>query len=388
MNEHIQQNKNHSQFLIECILKNKISDWNVFVEGLDESISLKNINFRGLELKKINLSSKEESLIDLSNCNFDNCNLIGVNFTKSKLVNSSFKNTTMEGVVFHDAALTEVDISLSTITSSSFHSSFMFGANLEKTKFIECDFNKTDFHKATLKDTIFLSYKFINSNFFKANLAGCKFIYNIHESYFRLNKNIEMHGANFHNAVFSNETYFDEILVSDKTDFRAIFFDKATFTSGTKQSLEYINRKHNWEEWYKHHNVMLSGLVKFFWSHSRYGISAKRVISCFFISCFIFTIIYTLFPFLLSEQDSNGLIRNFYFSIITMSTLGFGDIHPSMNCWLGQIIVIIQVVYGYILFGSLLTILSNLFNSDGPATGLVKHKDESEISITYTIEDE
>lgn len=388
MNRHIQPYKNHSEFLIECILKNKISDWNIFVEGLDESISLKNINFSGLELKRINFSSKKESLIDLSNCNFDNCNLIGVDFTKSKLVSSSFKNTTMEGVVFYKAALTEVDISLSTITSSSFHSSFMLGANLEKSKFIECDFSKTDFHKATLKDTVFLSYKFINSNFSRANLAGCKFIYNMHAPLFRLNKNIEMHGANLHNAIFSNETYFDEILISDKSDFRAIFFDKATFTSGTKQSLEYINRKHNWGDWYKHHNIMLSGLVSFFWSHSRYGISAKRVISSFFISCFLFTIIYTSFPFLLSEQDNNGFIRNFYFSIITMSTLGFGDIHPSMNCWLGQIIVIIQVVYGYILFGSLLTILSNLFNSDGPAKGLVKHKDEDEKTVTYTIEDE
>ena len=47
----------------------------------------------------------------------------------------------------------------------------------------------------------------------------------------------------------------------------------------------------------------------------------------------------------------------FYFSIVTYTTLGFGDITPTSL--LGEVIVVTEVVLGYVTLGMLLAILAN-----------------------------
>lgn len=47
----------------------------------------------------------------------------------------------------------------------------------------------------------------------------------------------------------------------------------------------------------------------------------------------------------------------FYYSIVTYTTLGFGDITPQH--WLGEVIIVIEVLLGYTTLGLLLAILGN-----------------------------
>ncbi len=47
----------------------------------------------------------------------------------------------------------------------------------------------------------------------------------------------------------------------------------------------------------------------------------------------------------------------FYFSIVTLTTLGYGDVLPTSAG--AQAIVMAQVVVGYIGLGGLLTVISN-----------------------------
>jgi hypothetical protein len=49
----------------------------------------------------------------------------------------------------------------------------------------------------------------------------------------------------------------------------------------------------------------------------------------------------------------------FYYSFVTMTTLGFGDITPKVDQWFLQIVVTIEVVLGYIMLGGLISIFSN-----------------------------
>jgi hypothetical protein len=46
-----------------------------------------------------------------------------------------------------------------------------------------------------------------------------------------------------------------------------------------------------------------------------------------------------------------------YYSIVTFTTLGFGDIYPK-PCWL-QFWVALEVILGYIMLGGLISILAN-----------------------------
>ena len=47
----------------------------------------------------------------------------------------------------------------------------------------------------------------------------------------------------------------------------------------------------------------------------------------------------------------------YYFSIVTFTTLGFGDIRP-LNIW-GELVVILEVIFGYVGLGLLISILAN-----------------------------
>ena len=50
-----------------------------------------------------------------------------------------------------------------------------------------------------------------------------------------------------------------------------------------------------------------------------------------------------------------------------MATLGFGDIAANPDSWQGQLLLMAQVILGYVLLGTLITRLTVLFTSGGPA---------------------
>jgi hypothetical protein len=54
---------------------------------------------------------------------------------------------------------------------------------------------------------------------------------------------------------------------------------------------------------------------------------------------------------------SGGALSPFYFSVVTYTTLGFGDITPAG--WQGELLVILEVILGYTTLGLLLSILAN-----------------------------
>jgi hypothetical protein len=50
-----------------------------------------------------------------------------------------------------------------------------------------------------------------------------------------------------------------------------------------------------------------------------------------------------------------------------MTTLGFGDIAANPDSWGGQVLLMIQVILGYVILGVLITRLAVLLTGGGPA---------------------
>jgi hypothetical protein len=75
-----------------------------------------------------------------------------------------------------------------------------------------------------------------------------------------------------------------------------------------------------------------------------------------------------------SQQAVSGWLvplRSVYFSIVTMTTLGFGDMYASAHSLFrgiaGHILLALQVTLGYVLLGALVTRFAVLFTAGGPA---------------------
>ena len=71
--------------------------------------------------------------------------------------------------------------------------------------------------------------------------------------------------------------------------------------------------------------------------------------------------------------------RAIYFSIVTMTTLGFGDIYARPDSFWGHFFLTLQVLLGYFLLGALVTRLAIMFTAGGPAGKYADDKsDESD----------
>jgi len=236
--------------------------------------------------------------------------------------------------------------------------------------------NGVHLYDAHLKEAKFNRTYLEKSVFIDANLKSAIF----HKAHLK--------GANFQRVLTNGTTSFWESKVDPDTDFRGVGLGSCRVDAGTNQILEYNIRRKNWEEWYEKHS-RLKWLVKPFWLMSDYGLSTGRIIVTFFSLAFVFANIYyhwgRIAPPGIVENlfvDRNGIVvpswlvplRTLYFSIVTMTTLGFGDMYANaQNIW-GHILLSLQVILGYVLLGALVTRFAVLFTAGGPAERFANEK--------------
>ena len=93
------------------------------------------------------------------------------------------------------------------------------------------------------------------------------------------------------------------------------------------------------------------------WGLIDYGRSLLRVVAISFGLAGFYRVIYRIFPHILDYKDSaNTWFTPYYFSIVTYTTLGFGDVRPATLA--GEIIVSSEVILGYTTLGLLLSVLA------------------------------
>jgi len=101
------------------------------------------------------------------------------------------------------------------------------------------------------------------------------------------------------------------------------------------------------------------------WGLIDYGRSIARVFLMAAILIFVFGVIYRTNPAMIDFPICTDLPASqchpgfsaFYFSITTYMTLGLGDVHPKTH--LGEVVVAIEVICGYLTLGLLLAVLAD-----------------------------
>lgn len=241
------------------------------------------------------------------------------------------------------------------------------------------DVSEAHFELADLRD----------SHFMDARLEGACFVKS------------DLRGAYFLHAVVDGSTLFWDCPISryrkgdSFTDFSGVPIDAVRTDPGTRGLLEYNIRRLNWEQWYVGDRAKkpfgkietrreralrvwegrirfgLTLLVRGFWVMSDYGHSTGRIIGVFFALASVFALVYWLRPVYVTVcgnvGDIRGFLHAFYFSVVTMTTLGFGDIAANPDSWGGQTLLMFQVILGYVLLGALVTRFAVLFTAGGPA---------------------
>lgn len=248
--------------------------------------------------------------------------LRGINFSEF----SNLKNDEIFSFDFSNCALTYSDFSGSEFTSSNFKNSNILYSDFSNSIFNECDFSHTNL---TL------------TNFDNSSLE---------ESDFRSSwlSSISLNGVNLGFIKFDKKTDFQNIDVSKVEG------------SSNPLFLSFIRRKH----YLKHFKTQSTGnkIIYYLWLFiSDCGQSFVRWTIVSLIICLLFGFIYSHIPesFILSDGRIRSAFSFYYYSVVTFTTLGFGDIVPN-NMW-SEIVVTIEVILGYIMLGGLISIFATKF---------------------------
>jgi hypothetical protein len=240
----------------------------------------------------------------------------------------------------------------------------LWSADLAEAQFVEADLREATLWGAHLERAMLRRTDLQGALMGTACLNGARVLF------------AQLQGADCSYAIVDGETILLDCEVDRATDFTGVSLENARFSPGLKQTLEYNIRRLWWRNWYATgawwKKPFKRALAQPFWWLSDYGRSTWRIVVSFLVFSLIFATVYWNFPGMLLVEDTGRLespMHAFYFSVVTMTTLGFGDIHANPVSEIGQVVLMVQVLLGYALLGALVCRLGVLFVAHGPASG-------------------
>lgn len=344
-------------------------------------------DFSGSHLEKTHLTEADLRESRLRDVNFSNCemdgaileglDLNGVGFTGASLKKANLCGVFGDHVNFFSAELGEAQFR---------------HASLKCAQLADCNANRADFHSAEMREANLNradleGAMFGLTNLSKAHLSGA----NLKAASFA--ELTDLSSAQCDYAILDGETRIFNCIIDQDTDFTGVGLDSARIDPDLKIELEGNVRRLRWREWYKK-KPEFRFPVLLFWCLSNYGQSTKRIFGSLMFSTFLFAVIYyclgiydlgkaqnlrnpgvisNLFVINGNSIETSSVvpadivfIRALYFSFVTMTTLGFGDINANPDRIAGHLLLIVQVLIGYLLFSLLITRIAVLFTTGGP----------------------
>ena len=270
------------------------------------------------------------------------------------------------------------------------------------------------------------------SRFFDGNLRGAYF----NRAYLDSAKfgSADISGACFDKIHINEETGFNDCNVDSGTLFTNTNINVARVEDSTRGKIEYAVRRNNWESWYAKKGKLRSLIFRIFWACNDYGYSLGKSFCMFFLLILYFASLYYAWGvieykatglyskntgiisdlFILEDpvggisnmkcstsgttdegcptiyyhniNKPNSFIRACYFSVVTMTTLGFGDIHAIEGKNSGHIILSIQVILGYIMLCNIVSMLASFLTTlSAPASIPIKSFKHKEQDIFFMI---
>jgi len=185
--------------------------------------------------------------------------------------------------------------------------------------------------------------------------------------------------------------------VDRKTDFRGVGLESCRIDEETKYLLECNRRRMSCQDLSKKHPQLARPIKAFFWI-SDYGNSTRRIVGTFFVVALCFALIYYVWGavdyHLLGMTNRPGVVahlfvdpqgpvawwwvplRSLYLSIVTLTTLGFGDTLAKGQAISGDLLLMLQALLGYVFLGALVVRFAVLFKSGAIPRKFKKERQE------------
>jgi uncharacterized protein YjbI with pentapeptide repeats len=338
------------------------------LDGIDfAEVDLSGAMLSGASLRHANLSGAQLVHADLTDTDLQGACLAGANllltdFTSSDLRGADLSRATppdsgqelgqtRRGPRFRDADLRQADLSGSYCYISDFSGASLGGVNLTGAMLRRANLSNNDLRAVILTGADLSGADLGGANLGGADLSGTLMVHaNLQGATL---SDADVSGASLNSANFA-DAKVDGIQFDRKSTFRGI---RVASCYGSSRFRRHAQDQDYVEEFREAHPLYyMLWLVL-----TDCGRSMLRVVLWSAGLALIFGVIFYLLgeqSFAMSNQDSLGwsLFTTMYYSVVTFTTLGFGDITPRTPLAAG--LVMVEVVTGYLMLGILISILA------------------------------
>ena len=332
-------------------------------EPLEEELQdLRGVNFMDADLSGLDLTG-----CDFSGCEMSRCNLSGVrcpsaNFNGATLYQANLEGAEFLGTTFRGANLSECSAQRTSFGMTDLTEANFFNAKVEGSTFVDAQVRRADFRAAKMTRCRMLEADLSRSDFSQAEMVEVDLC------------ETDLDGADFRRTTMRGAQLRD-VRNYTKADWIGTDIRDIDFTGA------YLVRQHIIDENFLYEFRRQSSTTRavyFVWKWtSDCGRSMVRWGMFLAINALLFAIIYwAMDQWMMPEGMTShlkgiggeggvqgGFIAYLYFSVVTFTTLGYGDVSPVTTT--GQVVLIIHIAIGYLGLGALLSILATKFASRG-----------------------
>lgn len=295
-----------------------------------------------VEFADKDLAGRDLAGLDFSRSDFYRARLSAANLKKSVFSDAELTQAKMAGAALYkadlrrafvqEADLSGADLSASDCRHADFRGADLSGADLSGADLRGCDFSHCNLSGANLSQANVIGAKFHFTQLANANVTHLK--YGTFKDMVGYYYGVRSVDTTFGNALFVRDAKDQDYI---DTLYQAIL-DKPGIV--------------------RHLDLLLFRA----WGLIDHGRSLLKVSFYASIIAMVYGTFYLLdmaFEWQIMDYSSsaNTWFTPFYYSVVTYTTLGFGDV--TANSLLGEILVISEVIVGYFTLGLLLAILAN-----------------------------
>ncbi|MEZ5245784.1 MAG: pentapeptide repeat-containing protein [Acidimicrobiales bacterium] len=303
-------------------------------------------DLRGRDLRGVNLGR-----LDLAGADLTEADLRDADLTGASLVGACLHGADLRGARFLHADLTGADLSVANAADAA-----LGGATLDRAVVFGSDLSNASLSHASLRGADLRTTRFGGARLIGADLADADLSRADLSGADMTDAAVD--GASFHDASMS-ATVVRGIRGAEHADWVGASFSSADFTGAYLARREAIDQNYLHE--FRRRGRMHEWLYRLWWVTSDCGRSFVRWGMLTVLFALVFGGVYSFVEIDYGGHETS--ISSVYFSVVTLTTLGYGDVVPASQT--AQIVVMLEVVLGYVMLGGLLSIFATKMGRRG-----------------------
>ncbi len=303
-------------------------------------LNFKGVSLRGEDLSGLHLMGANFVKADLSEADLSGAYLFKADFSKASLVKAKLNDVELTGANLSEANLEDAraeraGLGMATLKKTRMFNTVLTDATLTKTDLTEADLRHSNLSRARLREAVL----------YKADCTGADF------------RGADMSLANFAGATMNNtdmrDTRLRQAYGYEKAQWYGVDIRDINFAGAYRLRRFVIDE--NYLKEFRDSSKLNYMIYKIWWITSDCGRSLTLWSLWILGIVLLFSVLHAFSGVDYGKYDN--WIGPFYYSVVTITTLGYGDIVPATP--VARIIAICEVFTGYIMLGGLLSIFTN-----------------------------